>query len=307
MRGLELTEKAFVASVPTYVVRGLIRAARTLSTFEDLGMEAFGSLNDMAFDGITDYADGEIVLLYQSKRLDPNADQSDGISEDEFVDAPELDGLYRIVTIGHSHEDPRFERVPTATPLFEVQDGNRYGQTFWKNLTLLSQYVPNRSPFVLEELQLDEDCTPASPPPPAPPDIESWDATGTPVNINPEVGIWIENPINGATDVDSPNWGFDNEIGRLVGIGIEVGDFQVEIVATVAKDSGTGTVELATAVDGVAQEGGQASVLVGTDPVIISYSAIVALQTGSELHPSFRFDTEGIYSILALHFQVSST
>lgn len=103
-----------------------------------------GSLNDMAFDGVTDYADSEIVLLFQSKRFDQEADAD--------LDAPELDGLYRIVTIGSPHNDPLLERVGTSASLFEVEDGNRYGGTFWKNLTIPSGYVPNVSPFVLEEL-----------------------------------------------------------------------------------------------------------------------------------------------------------
>jgi hypothetical protein len=145
VRGLELTRESFVENIPTFAVRGLIRGGRTLSTFDDLGLEADGSLNDMAFDGITDYVDGEFVLLYQSKRFDSDADAD--------VIAPELDGLYRIVTIGSPHNDPLFERVGTSASLFEVADGNRYGGTFWKNLTLPGGYVPNVSPFVLEELQ----------------------------------------------------------------------------------------------------------------------------------------------------------
>ena len=86
MKGLELTRDAFVENIPTFLVRGLIKSAQTLGTFEDLGLEADGSLNDMAFDGITDYSDGDIVLLYRSRRFDEDLDA--------FVDAPELDGLY---------------------------------------------------------------------------------------------------------------------------------------------------------------------------------------------------------------------
>jgi len=145
MRGVELTRESFVENIPTFFVRGLIRGGRTLSTFENLGLEADGSLNDMAFDGITDYVDGEFVLLYQSKRFNEDADAD--------VQAPELDGLYRITTIGSPHNDPLFERVGTSASLFEVTDGNRYGGTFWKNLTLPTGYILNVSPFVLEELQ----------------------------------------------------------------------------------------------------------------------------------------------------------
>jgi hypothetical protein len=144
MRGLELTRDPFVENVPTFEVRGLIKGGRTLGTFEDIGLEVDGSLNDMAFDGVTDYADDELVLLYQSRRFDEDADG--------HLDAPELDGLYRIVTIGSPHNNPLFERVGTSASLFEVADGNRYGGTFWKNLTLPGGYVPNVSPFVLEEL-----------------------------------------------------------------------------------------------------------------------------------------------------------
>ena len=145
MRGVELTRDQFVENVPTFEVRGLIKGGQTLGTFEDLGLEADGSLNDMAFDGVTDYADDELVLLYRSRRFDEDADV--------YVDAPELDGLYRIVTIGSPHNDPTFERIAASAALFEVEDGNRYGGTFWKNLTLPSGYVPNVSSFVLEELE----------------------------------------------------------------------------------------------------------------------------------------------------------
>ena len=144
MRGMELTRDPFVENVPTFEVRGLIKGGQTLGTFEDLGLEADGSLNDMAFDGVTDYADDELVLLYQSRRFDEDADV--------YVDAPELDGLYRIVSTGGPHNDPIFERIATGASLFEVEDGNRYGGTFWKNLTLPTRYVPGVSPFVLEEL-----------------------------------------------------------------------------------------------------------------------------------------------------------
>jgi hypothetical protein len=145
MKGLELTRDPFVESIPTFSVRGLIKGAQTLGTFEDLGLEADGSLNDMAFDGITDYSEGELVLLLSSRRFDEEADA--------FADAPELDGLYRIASIGGPHNDPLFERIGTSTSLFEVEDGNRYGGTFWKNLTVPTGYVPGVSPFVLEELE----------------------------------------------------------------------------------------------------------------------------------------------------------
>jgi hypothetical protein len=145
MRGLELTRDPFVENVPTFVVRGLIKGGQTLGTFEDLGLEADGSLNDMAFDGVTDYADGEIVLLYLSRRFDEDADV--------YVDALEFDGLYRIISIGGPHNNPIFERIATSASLFELEDGNRYGGTFWKNLTLPTGYVPNVTPFALEELQ----------------------------------------------------------------------------------------------------------------------------------------------------------
>jgi hypothetical protein len=144
VRGLELTREPFVENVPTFEVRGLIRGAETFGTFEDIGLESTGSLNDSAFDGVTDYTDGEIVLLYQSRRFDEELVA--------FVDSPELDGLYGIVTIGHSHQNPMLERIPTNASLFEVEVGMRYGGTFWKNLTLSTGYIPNVSHFVLEEL-----------------------------------------------------------------------------------------------------------------------------------------------------------
>lgn len=150
MTGLALTRQEFQQSIATFEVKGLIRGAGTEDGFAVTGVELDQGLNEAAFDGITDYAVDELVLLKGSTRFDDELL--------EFVPAPELDGVYRIVEVGHSHQNPLLERAVSMTDvtLVEVLEGTYFHGTFWKNLTLVSSYVENESDVILEQLVEDE-------------------------------------------------------------------------------------------------------------------------------------------------------
>jgi len=146
MQGLALSRGETTHEIPTFEVKGLIRGAQTLDTFDATGVELEQGLNEAAFDGITDYATDDLVLLKGSQVFDDDAD--------EYVAAPELDGVYRIVEVGHSHQNPLLERATSmaSLTLIEVTEGTYFHDTFWKNLTLVSSYVEDESDVILEQL-----------------------------------------------------------------------------------------------------------------------------------------------------------
>jgi len=151
MKGLELTTVAFQEELPTFEVKGFIRAPKTLGTFAVEGFEIDGSLNNDEFDGITDYVIGDLVLFRGALLFDDD--------EDEYVSAPELDGVYRVTDLGHTHQNPLLERAVSmggGPALIEVLEGTYFAGTFWKNLTLPTGYVADESAVILEQFEPSE-------------------------------------------------------------------------------------------------------------------------------------------------------
>ena len=145
MTGLALTREAFQHSIQTYEVKGLLRGARTEATFATTGIDMAEGINDEPFDGVDDYVVDDLVLVTDAEIFD-DASLS-------WVAAPQLDGVYRVTDLGHSHQNPLLERSSSmaVVKLIEVLEGDYFSGTFWKNLTLPSSYVEDESPVLLEQ------------------------------------------------------------------------------------------------------------------------------------------------------------